>query len=45
MGMAAWDSISTIDKLLALPEDGLRHELLAGEHVVTPVLNRRAEWE
>ena len=41
MGMAAWDSISTIEQLLALPEDGLRHELLDGEHVVTPAPNRR----
>ena len=41
MGMAAWDSISTIDQLLALPEDGLRHELLDGEHIVTPAPNRR----
>ncbi|MBI4501778.1 MAG: Uma2 family endonuclease [Gemmatimonadetes bacterium] len=29
-------SITTIEELLALPEDGLRHELLDGEHVVTP---------
>ena len=28
--------ISTIEELLALPEDGLRHELLDGVHVVTP---------
>lgn len=28
--------ITTIEELLALPEDGLRHELLRGEHVVTP---------
>jgi len=27
--------ITTIEELLALPEDGLRHELLDGEHVVT----------
>jgi Uma2 family endonuclease len=26
----------TAEELLRLPEDGLRHELLAGEHVVTP---------
>jgi len=37
MGMPApHPSITTIDELLALPEDGLRHELLDGEHVVTP---------
>ncbi len=29
-------SVATIEALLALPEDGLRHELLDGEHVVTP---------
>jgi Uma2 family endonuclease len=28
--------VTTIEELLALPEDGLRHELLDGEHVVTP---------
>jgi len=28
--------ITTIDALLALPADGLRHELLDGVHVVTP---------
>jgi hypothetical protein len=26
----------TIEELLTLPEDGLRHELLDGLHVVTP---------
>lgn len=36
MGMPASESITTIDELLALPEDGMRHELLDGEHVVTP---------
>ena len=36
MGMPAETSITTITELLALPEDGLRHELLDGEHVVTP---------
>lgn len=30
------ESITTIEELLALPEDGLRHELLDGVHVVTP---------
>ena len=29
-------AVSTIEELLALPEDGLRHELLDGIHVVTP---------
>jgi hypothetical protein len=28
--------ITTIAALLALPDDGLRHELLEGVHVVTP---------
>ena len=36
MGMPAFESVTTIDELLALPEDGRRHELLAGSHVVTP---------
>lgn len=37
MGMATKQaSVTTIEELLALPEDGLRHELLDGEHVVTP---------
>ena len=30
------EEITTIEQLLALPEDGLRHELLDGVHVVTP---------
>ena len=30
------ETITTIEELLALPEDGLRHELLDGVHVVTP---------
>src|SRR5947209_20496855 len=29
-------AVTTIEELLALPEDGLRHELLDGVHVVTP---------
>ena len=29
-------AVSTIEELLALPKDGLRHELLDGVHVVTP---------
>ena len=37
MGMPALSrEVTTIDALLALPEDGLRHELLDGVHVVTP---------
>ena len=37
MAMPTWTSaVSTIEELLALPEDGLRHELLDGVHVVTP---------
>lgn len=31
----------TYEDLLRLPEDGLRHELLAGEHVVTPAPSPR----
>jgi Uma2 family endonuclease len=37
MAMSTRDStISTIAGLLALPDDGMRHELLDGVHVVTP---------
>jgi Uma2 family endonuclease len=36
MGMPAPQPVTTIEELLALPDDGLRHELLDGEHVVTP---------
>lgn len=37
MGMpAASPDVTTIEELLALPEDGMRHELLDGVHVVTP---------
>jgi Uma2 family endonuclease len=37
MGMPATRGpVTTIDELLALPDDGMRHELLDGEHVVTP---------
>ena len=46
MGMPATrDPVTTIDQLLALPDDGLRHELLDGVHVVTPapqLLHQRA---
>ena len=28
--------VTTIEDLFALPEDGVRHELLRGTHVVTP---------
>jgi Uma2 family endonuclease len=34
--MPAPQPVTTIEELLALPEDGMRHELLDGEHVVTP---------
>ena len=40
MGMAQQTEITTIDALLALPEDGMRHELLDGVHVMTPAPNR-----
>jgi Uma2 family endonuclease len=33
---ASYPPVTTIEELLALPEDGLRHELLDGVHVVTP---------
>ncbi len=36
MGMSAPQLVTTIEELLALPEDGMRHELLDGVHVVTP---------
>ena len=37
MGMpATHGAITTIEELLALPEDGMRHELLDGVHAVTP---------
>jgi Uma2 family endonuclease len=37
MGMpTAPPDVTTIPELLALPEDGLRHELLDGAHAVTP---------
>jgi Uma2 family endonuclease len=36
MAMPAAPLVTTIEELLALPDDGLRHELLDGEHVVTP---------
>ncbi len=37
MGMPAVpEQVTTIEELLELPEDGMRHELLDGEHVVTP---------
>jgi len=29
-------AVTTMEELLALPDDGLRHELLEGVHVVTP---------
>jgi Uma2 family endonuclease len=45
MVMPAPQPVTTIEELLALPDDGLRHELLDGEHVVTPapaLLHQRA---
>jgi Uma2 family endonuclease len=37
VGMPATDDrVTTIEELQALPDDGLRHELLDGVHVVTP---------
>jgi Uma2 family endonuclease len=48
MAMPVPQPISTIEELLALPDDGLRHELLDGEHVVTPapeVLHQRGVGE
>ena len=41
MGMPAPQAVTTIEELLALPEDGMRHELLDGEHVATPAPARR----
>ena len=37
-------SVTTVDQLFALPEDNLRHELLRGEHVVTPSPSRPHQW-
>ena len=34
MVMPASQQVTTIEELLALPDDGLRHELLDGEHEV-----------
>jgi Uma2 family endonuclease len=34
--MPSPQTVTTIEQLLALPHDGMRHELLNGEHVVTP---------
>jgi Uma2 family endonuclease len=36
MSMPAIRPVTTIEELWALPEDGTRHELLDGVHVVTP---------
>ncbi len=44
MGMPAPQPIATIEDLLALPDDGLRHELLDGEHVVTPAPSPPHQW-
>src|SRR6266702_667130 len=46
MGMPKLEEpVTTVEQLLALPDDGVRHELLDGEHVVTPapeLLHQRA---
>jgi Uma2 family endonuclease len=44
MGMPAPQPVTTIEELLALPEDGQRHELLDGVHVVTPSPSLRHQW-
>lgn len=44
MGMPAPQPITTIEELLALPEDGQRHELLGGMHVVTPSPSLRHQF-
>jgi Uma2 family endonuclease len=36
MSMPALRTVTTSEELLALPDDGQRHELLDGVHVVTP---------
>ena len=36
MSMPAMRPVTTVEELWALPEDGQRHELLDGVHVVTP---------
>ena len=36
MSMPALRPVTTIEELLALPDDGQRHELLDGVHVVSP---------
>ena len=36
MSMPAMRPVTTIEEMWALPEDGMRHELLDGVHVVTP---------
>ena len=36
MCMPAMRPVTTIEEMWALPEDGMRHELLDGVHVVTP---------
>ena len=37
-------NIWTVERLLALPEDGQRHELVHGEHLVTPAPNLGHQW-
>ncbi len=41
MGMPALHEEWTAERILALPGDGMRHELLDGEHVVTPAPSYR----
>ena len=36
MGVPAFKPVTTIDEFLALPEDRVRQELLAGSHMVMP---------
>ena len=43
MGMAAVHGMS-LEEFLALPEDGLQHELLNGEHIVNPPPSASHEW-
>lgn len=36
MDMPVFEPVTTVDEFLALPEDGVRQELLAGSHIVMP---------
>jgi Uma2 family endonuclease len=44
MSMPAMRPVTTIEELWALPEDGQRHELLDGVHVVTPAPTYRHQF-